>query len=240
MIATTSERNRRVSAIKDTLTRHKAIRDNIASTLHARREEVDALGVRAEKLAKVGELLRLLVDKLVSEQRKVVEGLVTEGLQSVFHDQGLAFEADLVQRAGRVEIDITLRRGGTDDMPIKGHPLEAFGGGPTSVTSLLLRVIALRRLNRAQFLFLDESLAAVSDEYVDATGKLLQKVCSSMGLDVLLVTHKASFLDHADLAYQAFEETIGGAPVALPPGGTALPRPESTRMGLKRLRTKPS
>jgi hypothetical protein len=193
--------------------------------LHQRQEEVKALDEKAERLAKVGELLRFLVDRLVSEQRKVVEGLVTEGLQAVFHDQGLAFEADVVQRASRVEIDIMLRRGGAGAVPIKGHPLDGFGGGPTSITSLLLRIIALQRMGRRSFLLLDESLAAVSDEYVDATGKLLQKVCQSMGLDVLLVTHKASFLDHADASYQAFEESLES---------------ETTRLGLRKLRSRPS
>lgn len=222
MQLSTHDRARRAASVRESLTRHKAIRDSIAADLSARRAEVDTLSAKTEKLSKVGELLRLLVDRLVSEQRKVVEGLVTEGLQTVFHDQQLSFEADVVQRGGRVEIDLFLRQG-TEEAGIRGDPLEAFGGGPTSITSFLLRVIALRRMGRKTFLLLDESLAAVSDEYVDATGKLLHRLCSSMGIDVLLVTHKASFLEHAESAYQASEETteIG-----------------TTRLGLRRLRSR--
>lgn len=226
-------RAHRAATVRESLTRHKAIRDNIAANLHARKAEVEALSEKVETLAKVGELLRLLVDRLVSEQRKIVEGLVTEGLQTVFHDQALSFEADVVQRAGRVEIDLFLRRG-AKEAGIRGDPLEAFGGGPTSITSLLLRIIALRRMGRKPFLLLDESLAAVSDEYVDATGKLLYRLCESMGLDVLLVTHKPSFLEHAASAYQATEETVKEGSVEAAAGEGV------TRLGLRRLRSKAS
>jgi DNA repair exonuclease SbcCD ATPase subunit len=211
----------RVQAAREAATRKRAIRDQIARDLHARIDEVAALTLKTEKLAKVGELLRLLVDRLVSEQRKVVEGLVSEGLQTVFHDQDLGFEADVTQRAGRVEIDLFLRRG-NDATAVRGHPLESFGGGPTSITALILRVLVLRRLGRKPILLLDETLAAVSDEYVDATGRLLQRICASMGIDVVLVTHKQAFLEHADVAYQGTEES----------------NESGTRLGVRKLRGK--
>jgi ABC-type lipoprotein export system ATPase subunit len=48
----------------------------------------------------------------------------------------------------------------------------------------------------------------VSEEYVDATGQFLQRLAKSMGVDILLVTHNPSFLDHADISYRA--ENSGG------------------------------
>ncbi len=210
----------RVRAVRDSASRTRALRDRITDDLTSKKREVEDLSARAERLAKVGELFRALMDKLVEEQKSVVEGLVTEGLHAIFHDQEIAFEADVVQRANRVEIDLFFKRG-SDALAVRDHPLQGFGGGTTTVCSLILRVLALRRLNRYPFLLLDETLPAVSPEYVEYAGRFLQRLCSSMGLDVLFITQVHEFLTHADVAYEGHEET----------GDAGF-----TRLGLKRLR----
>jgi ABC-type thiamine transport system ATPase subunit len=66
-------------------------------------------------------------------------------------------------------------------------------------------MMAVLRLKRKPLLLLDETLASVSDEYVDATGSFLQQLSEAMKVDVLLVTHKQAFLDHADKSYRCSE-----------------------------------
>jgi ABC-type thiamine transport system ATPase subunit len=66
--------------------------------------------------------------------------------------------------------------------------------------------MTLLRLKRWPILFLDETLAAVSDDYLDPTGGFLKKLAAATKIDVLLVTHKQAFLDHAQVAYQGTEE----------------------------------
>lgn len=210
----------RVRAVQNAAARTRALRDRLSDDLTARRREVQELSERAERLAKVGELFRALMDRLVEEQKTVVEGLVTEGLRAIFHDQELSFEAEVVQRANRVEIDFFFREGG-DALAVRDHPLEGFGGGTTSVCSIILRVLALRRLQRFPFLILDETLPAVSAEYVEYTGRFLQRLCATMGLDVLFVTHIQDFLSHADVAYEGYKEPAEG---------------NLSKLGLKRLR----
>ena len=197
---------RRVQALNRNSARVQAVRDQIATDLDTRHREVERLTTQIERLTKVGELLRVLLDRLVLDQVKTIEGIVTEGLQAIFFDQRLSFEADVSQKYNKVAIDFFLRQG-EEAMAIRGHPLESFGGGPSSIASLVLRLLALLRLKRAPLLFLDETLAAVSDDYIDAAGQFLNKLAKNTGIDVLLVTHKQAFLDHADLAYQGSEST---------------------------------
>ncbi len=173
--------------------------------LDARQQEVEALTVRIDKLGKVGELLRTLMDKLVLDQVKTIEGVVSEGLRAIFHDLALAFEAEVGTKYNKVAIDFYIKQG-TDDVSVRGSPMESFGGGPTSVSSLILRLLAMLRLQRFPLLLLDETLAAVSDEYIDEAGAFLRKLSASTGIDILLVTHKASFLEHAQSAYQGYED----------------------------------
>lgn len=186
-----------------------ALRDRLQADLERKQVEVRDLTVQVEQLSKVGELFRLLMDLLVDKQVRVVENVVTEGLQSIFHDLGLAFEAEVGTKYGRISVDFYMRHQRKDGGGHRGRPLDAFGGGPSSVASLVLRTLTILRLKLFPALVLDEALVAVSDGYVEPTGRFLQTLSAKMGVDVLLVTHNSAFLEHADVAYRC-EEVVKG------------------------------
>lgn len=191
----------RLEAVQGKAGRLQINRDLIGTELEAKRREVGRLAERQEALTKVLELYRVLMDKMVLGQVQAIESIVTEGLQTIFHDQGLSFTFEMGQYRGKVSAEPTLHRG-----DINGHPLTSFGGGPASIVGLLLRVLVLLRLKRHKMIFLDETLGAVSDEYIDATGLFLRKLADSSNLPILLVTHKPSFLEHATMGYRGTEE----------------------------------
>lgn len=160
-------------------------------------------------LVRVSELFRALMDKLVLDHVRSIEGIVSEGLHTIFHDQDLSFTAEVSSRYNRIAIDFSITQHG-ENVSISGHPLESFGGGPASIASLVLRILTMMRLKRWPILLLDETLAAVSGEYVDQTGRFLQQLSKSTGIDILFVTHKRSFVDHATIAYEGTE--VGDGP----------------------------
>lgn len=192
----------RVQSVRTVATRLGAVRDETERDLTSKKAEIANLDEEIEVLVKVGELYRVLLDGLVLGQVKAIQELTTQGLRAVFPDQRLSFLVELGQRAGRVSANFYLCQGDPDNGGFKGPPLGAFGGGPSSFVSLVLRVMTLLRLKRFPILLLDETLAAVSDDYIDATGQFLRRLAEVSNLDVLLVTHKASFLEHAVVAYQ--------------------------------------
>jgi len=200
----------RVKALRESASGLQALRDQVRKDLGLRCQEVDALTCRIDALSKVGELFRVLMDMLVLDHVKSIEGVVTEGLRSIFTDQDLSFEAEISQRYNKVAIDFNIKQE-NDVLPVRGHPLDSFGGGPASIASLILRILALIRLKRWPLLALDETLAAVSDDYIDQTGIFLRKLAEETGITILLVTHKPAFLDHATIAYRGVEvqETDG-------------------------------
>jgi ABC-type iron transport system FetAB ATPase subunit len=169
---------------------------------------VGDLSARIVLLSQVEELLRALMDALVLKQVRAIESMVTEGLQSIFHDQDLHFEAEVSPKYNKISIDFFIRRGAKDSpLAIRGKPLDSFGGGPTSVSSLLLRVLALMSLKRFPLLLLDETLAAVSEEYTDKTGQFLRTLATKLDVPLLMITHKPAYLDHATQAYRCAEVT---------------------------------
>ncbi len=168
-----------------------------------------ALGARMEKLGKVSELFRHLLDIMVEKEVRAVETVVTDALQTIFFDRQLSFEAEVSTKYNRPSVEFFLRQGAKDNpLGHRGNPLEAFGGGPSSVASLLLRIMTVLRMKLFPLLVLDESLNAVSDEYIEHMGKFLQSLAEKMGFDVLLVTHKIAFLDFADNGLRAEDDQL--------------------------------
>jgi hypothetical protein len=196
-----SQQKLRLKAVAESAASAQVLRNRIQQDLDARILEVEGLTLRLDILTKVGELFRALLDRLVLDHVRSIERVVSDGLRTIFYDQDLAFEAEVSQRYNKIAIDFVIRQD-NERVPVRGHPLESFGGGPASIASLILRVIAILRLKRWPFLALDETLAAVSDDYVDQTGLFLRKLAESTGLSILLVTHKQAFLDHASIAYR--------------------------------------
>lgn len=163
-------------------------RDLVAEISHLSREDV--------LLEKVGELFKHLLNKYVYEYAESFSKIVTEGLQAIYHDQDIQFHIEVEQKRGKVWANFMVEQNG-----VKASPLEAFGGGVSSVVSLLLRILVLLKADLARYLILDESLAALSSEYVEGCGHFLRKLCSDLDVNILLITHNEDFVDLADHAY---------------------------------------
>jgi DNA repair exonuclease SbcCD ATPase subunit len=190
------------------------LRDQVREDLEARCKEIDQLSSRIEVLVKVGELFRALMDRLVLSHVRSVESVITEGLRSIFFDQTLTFEAEIATRYNRICVDFYLRQE-RGRYVVRGRPLANFGGGPATIASLVLRLLVLMKLKRKPFLFLDETLSAISPEYIDQTGLFLRKLSASTGTHILLVTQQRDFVEKATRAYAASEHDTGNKPPCL-------------------------
>jgi ABC-type branched-subunit amino acid transport system ATPase component len=199
--------NLRVKALEEKVSRLETLRGKLQEDLTAMKAEVEHLSTEIEVLTKVEELFRVLMDLLVVKQVRVIEEVITEGFQTILYDQNLHFESEISTKYNKISIDFLIREGdASDPIVIRGKPTSNFGGGAVSIASVILRVLALFRLKKFPLLLLDESLAAVSDEYIDETSRWLRAMASKMGIPILLVTHKRSYTDHCDLAYLAYKE----------------------------------
>lgn len=201
---------KRVRLLQDSATRLKAVRDQVQLDLAGKEQEIDALTHRQEVLSKVSELYRVLMDRMVMGQVRTIEAIVSEGLRTIFYDQDLSFKAEVSSKYNKISVEFFICVGDPENGGIKGSPLDSFGGGPASVASLILRILTLLRLKRKKLMLLDETLAAVSDDYIEPTAQFLQKLAATSNLTILLVTHKAAFLDHASVAYQGDSKESDG------------------------------
>jgi hypothetical protein len=194
-------RRKRVRELRSKAIQVKAVRDQLAEDLAGKEKEVVTLASRQEVLAKVSELYRVLMDQMVMGQVQTIERIVSEGLRTIFFDQELSFKIELSTKYNRISAECFICQGDPEKGGFKGNPLDSFGGGPSSIISLVLRILTLLRMKKRKLLFLDETLAAVSDDYVEQTGQFLHKLSETTDLPILMVTHKTSYLEHSSLAY---------------------------------------
>lgn len=204
--------SKRLQNLSTTVTKVTSVRDQLREELVEKEDEVSRLASKADVLTKVLELYRVLMDKLILNQTRIIEKVVTEGLQTIFYDQNLSFLVETSQWGNRVSVEFYICKGNPDKGGIKGEPIGSFGGGPSVMTSLILRLLTLLRLKRYPVVFLDETLSAVSDGYIELSGRFLQKLSETGNIDILLVTHKTAFLEYADSAYQGNSRLNPGRP----------------------------
>jgi hypothetical protein len=203
-------RRKRVRELRSKAIQLKAVRDQLAEDLAGKEGEISALTSRQEVLAKVSELYRVLMDRMVMDQVLTIERIVSEGLHTIFFDQDLSFKMELSTKYNRISADCFICKGDPEKGGFKGNPLDSFGGGPSSIVSLVLRILTLLRTKRKKLLLLDETLGAVSDDYVEQTGQFLRKLSETTSLPILMVTHKDAYLEHSSVSYRGDNRAVQG------------------------------
>jgi hypothetical protein len=189
--------NDRMESLADRTSRIQAKHENAVIREAQLAAQVETLEHDLQVLGKVSELFKHLIERYVLEYAESFSELVTEGLQAIYYDQDVSFDIEITQKRGKVHAEFVTEQNGR-----RGKPLDSFGGGVASVESLLLRILVVLRAEMARYLFLDESLAALSAEYVDTCGEFLRKLCDRLNVNILLVTHNEGFLEHANRAYR--------------------------------------
>jgi len=173
------------------------------------KRQIKELEDEGELLALVQGVLRTLIDKEVTAGVEAVEKLLTEGLQTVFHDQKLSVESEVSISRGKVSVDLVTVHERPDGTVIKGVSNDAFGGAVATVQSVLLRIIVMKRRGLRPLLLLDESLPAFDAGYVHNMGEFLQLVCERLDIDILLVTHNPALVEASNRAYRIVRTKSG-------------------------------
>lgn len=170
---------------------------------------IKELDDEGELLALVQGVIRTLIDREVTEGVQVVEKLLTEGLQAVFHDQKLSVESKVSISRGKVSVDLITVHERPDGTIIRGVTNDSFGGAVTTVQSVLLRILVMKRRGLRPFLMLDESLPAFDADYIINMGEFLQLICERLDIDILLVTQKLALVDVSNRAYRIVKTKSG-------------------------------
>ena len=152
---------------------------------------------------KASTVLKYLLDHMVKDEVERMAGLITYGLKTIFDDQNLKFVPEITKKNEKIYIELKTNNDGIEG----GY--KAFGGSVAVIESFLLRILCVLKKKYTRLMILDETFAAVGEEYIANTGKLISELSKKIGLDVLLVTHQKEFQHNADHVYRVRESKEG-------------------------------
>lgn len=166
-------------------------------------EEIRQLNEIVELHEKAALVLTAIGEERQDAAQRSIEALVSQGLQTIFGDD-LSFHLVPGVRAKTPVVDLVVRSRLADGTTVDTDVLAARGGGLAAVVGFLLRlVILLLSKNRQDtVLFLDETFAHVSAEYLPRLIEFLKDLVAKTGVQIILVTHEESFLEAADVVYK--------------------------------------
>jgi ABC-type dipeptide/oligopeptide/nickel transport system ATPase subunit len=177
------------------------LRDALDQQIEENQTEIKRLENEDELLELVASLIRQLIDGEVTDGVKAVEKLQSEGLQEIFYDQELSVRAEVSESRGKVSVSLLTQRKLKDGTVVEGIADQSFGGSVLTMQSILMRATVIFRRDMRPVLFLDETLAAVSNKYLDRAAKFLSKLCDRLDLDILLISHDEALINAAKHAY---------------------------------------
>ncbi len=171
--------------------------------------EVERLLLSRETAERVSGVLGKMAAERDAAARALVESLVTAGLTAIFGDSGEQLSFHLMESTLRnaTNIDFTVRTIKPGGEVIETDVLSARGGGVAAVIGMLLRVvlILLTRQTGQQVsgtLVLDETLAMLSADRLEAASAFLRTLVDSADLQVIMVTHQTELTESADVVHR--------------------------------------
>lgn len=165
--------------------------------------ELKTLKTEVDLHVKASAILKHLLDMKVKNDVSKMAGLITYGLKTVFEDQKLSFIPNITKKNEKINIELN-----TENDGIEGE-FDSIGGSVAVIESFLLRLLCILKLGLAKFLLLDETFAAVGEEYIPNTSRLIAELSEKLNMDILLVTHQKDFQNYAKNVYKVKESKSG-------------------------------
>lgn len=206
-----------ISSLRSRIDHVRGRRDALRSLLEQTNAKIASLVEEERLLGYVSDLFRELIDAEIKSGVQITENLLSDGLSAVFYDQMLSVKAEVGVQRGKITVDLITSQMQENGLITEGIATEGFGGSVATVQSTLLRLIVAMRRKLRLVLFLDESLGALDEQYVERMGNFLRDLCEKLGVDILLITHNPPLVHAAHKAYRikphkdgATFELIGG------------------------------
>lgn len=171
--------------------------------------ELDEMSKEYEAHQKASAFLKELIRVVSTENIYKVEHLVNSALHQIFPTRSLSFRINSSIKRNLTEYEFQLLR---DNDLEKAGSMESNGGGVWSLIAFVLQVTFNCLAKRFPLIVLDESLVAISSDYISGTSQLIRELSEQFGLIVLLVTHQSLFVEGATSSYLARPRSTQGTP----------------------------
>ena len=149
------------------------------------------------------EILQTVAQATQRELEYHISELVTLALKAVFPDP-YEMHLDFVTRRNKTEADLSFSLGEETGI----DPMTASGGGAVDVAAFGLRVSSwsLSRPHTRAVLLLDEPFRFLNKALQSKASLILKEISTSLGLQMIIVTHEENLLDAADRIFETTQQ----------------------------------
>ena len=147
------------------------------------------------------DVLNLVAEEFFDNTLRVIETLVTQGLQKVLKDPSLALELERKISRNKVGVVMTVSSM-MKQTKVNTDVLSARGGGLASLVGFFIRLVLMASSGQVRVLVLDESFAHLSVEYESLLAELLHDLSDRMKVQIIMVTHSEVYEEYADTVHR--------------------------------------
>lgn len=145
--------------------------------------------------------MKKLIDVLSRKHINHLEKLLNSAVQSIFYDKDYHIEFEISEYRNNNNLTIYLIETLEDGNEIKTD-IKNNGFGLKSIIGLILQVYFIMYHNQSRILFMDESLSAISTNYIEYVKELINSLAKEYGFIFVLVNHDPRWNDLADRVYE--------------------------------------
>ena len=145
--------------------------------------------------------MKKLIDILSVKHIKHLEVLLNSAVQSIFYDKDYHIEFEVSEYRNNNNLTIYLIEKLEDGSEIKTD-IKNNGFGLKSIIGLILQVYFIIYHNQSKILFMDESLSAISTNYIEYVKELIDSLAKEYGFIFILVNHDPRWNELATRVYE--------------------------------------
>lgn len=171
---------------------------DLQSKMSQMAQKVGDLNQKVALHTKALSVLNTLIQTLSTQHINRVQALVTQALQTIFHDRDYRFEIAVSDRGNNSKQAEMFLIEVKDGQVIKSPLRDGVGGGIQSVVGFVLQIFYIEHLGASKVLFLDESLSQVSVQYIEGVAQFIKVLCEQKDFRVVLISHDQRLIPYAD------------------------------------------
>jgi len=192
----------RMRTLRDTMFTLKGRIENIEGSLIEHKKQRHTLLNEELLHDQCVKVFQTLVELKKEEIKVKIESLVTKGLRTIFNRPDFRFELIMEIKRGVMSAKPVLHSNFNDDA-FASDIIDSHGGGIVDVTAFLLQVVTLLAFKKiTRLMVCDEPFRNVSRDYLENVAEFLTYLCDISGMQIIMVTHKPEFKEHANKVFQ--------------------------------------
>lgn len=202
MIDNSFELEKKISDLKNYLSRESGKKDKILEQIDHNVKTISEIEKNIELLEKVNILLQKTSEYAREQAKKQIEIIVTNCLQYVF-DADMEFKVEIEELYGKPNAEFYVVSKINEEL-IKTKPELSRGGGIVDIISLAFRMSFLQ-IHKPLIegpLILDEPAKHVSEEYIFNVADFLKRTSDMFDRQIIMVTHNNHLSSISTNAYR--------------------------------------